>query len=222
MTTYLDFKKAVADILIRCHVSANVLTLLGLGFAFFSAAFIYVGGFVWAGAWLLFSGLLDLLDGAVARQSGKASPFGGILDSALDRYGDGFIFGAAIFYFLQRDQFFLAIAALLSLIGAFSVSYIRARAECEVDSCRVGFWERGERLVYMALGLLLNNISVAVIILCVGVQWSAYQRLRLSYILTLGNIAGSQKIVHAPSRTHILYYFKVAIIIGALLLIRFP
>jgi CDP-diacylglycerol--glycerol-3-phosphate 3-phosphatidyltransferase len=119
-----------------------------------------------AGCLLLFSGLLDLLDGAVARVSGAASnPFGGILDSSLDRYGDAFVFIGLIFYLFERAAVGYAALAMSALAGSFLISYVRARSESAGRPCRVGYWERGERLVYLSLGLVLANLAAVLWVL---------------------------------------------------------
>jgi len=119
-----------------------------------------------AGCVLLFSGLLDLLDGAVARVSGAASnPFGGILDSTLDRYGDAFVFVGLIFYLFERAAVGYAALAMSALAGSFVISYVRARSESAGRPCRVGYWERGERLVFVSLGLILANLPAVLWVL---------------------------------------------------------
>src|SRR3989338_3812358 len=122
------FKNGIASVLVKAGLSANFLTAIGLVCAFVSGIFIYKGMFFWAGVWLLLSGILDLMDGAVARLSKTASPFGGVLDSSLDRYGDGFIF-AGLFLFCERQGSHLyALLAISAWIGSFLISYVRARA----------------------------------------------------------------------------------------------
>ena len=181
-------KNQIASALNRFGVSANFLTVLGLFFALVSAAFIYRRQFFWAGTALLISGALDLLDGAVARAAGNAGNFGGVLDSSLDRYGDGVILGALVVHFAAMGRIVYATLALSALVGSFAISYVRARAECEVESCRIGFWERGERLVYLALGLLLCSPHTAVLVLGTVTHITVFQRIRLSKRLLTGGV----------------------------------
>ena len=193
-------------------VSANFLTFLGLSLAFATAFLIYIGSLWWAGAFLLLSGLADLLDGAVARASRAASRFGGILDSSLDRYGDGAVFAALVFYFLQHQKNLLAIFAMSALIGSFLVSYVRARAEREMENCRVGFWERGERVVYLALGLILNNLTVSVLVLGIGTHCTAIRRL---WVARAGGLTAAQK---NSSRNTALYSIQCFALLSVLFL----
>ena len=194
----------LARFLIRLHFSADFLTLAGLGLALGSGYLIFQGIFFTAGWVLLISGLLDMLDGAVARESGTQNKFGGILDSSLDRYGDGFVFGGALFFYanLVRPQYmWLSLSALL---GSFAISYVRARAECEIKHCRVGFWERGERLVLISLALLLHNLEAALWILGIGTHWTVCQRL----FFARGGVSWN-----APTRNTAFYYAKIVVLI---------
>ena len=173
----MKIKETVAAFLYRQGISANFLTYLGLGFALGSGVLIYNGSFFWAGGALLLSGAFDLLDGAVARLSKKPGAFGGILDSSMDRYGDALVFAGILFFYFGVGDLLVAALAFSALVGSFLISYVRARAECEIENCRVGFWERGERLVYLSLGLLFNNLEVVLWILAVGTHLTALFRL---------------------------------------------
>src|SRR3989338_4415142 len=136
-------KDQIARSLSRLGVSADFLTFFGLALAALSGWLLSRGEFFMGGLSLLGSGLVDMMDGAVARVSGKASAFGGILDSSLDRYGDACVFAGLGFYFWETGRPELAALTLSAWTGAFLISYVRARAECERQSCRVGVWERG-------------------------------------------------------------------------------
>ncbi len=214
-------KRSAARFLSLRGVSADFLTWIGLFFAFLCGVLVFLAEFYWAGAALLLSGLCDLLDGEVARVSGKDSAYGGILDSTLDRYGDGFVLGSLALTASFHGLYVFSIFALSALLGSFSISYVRARAECEMDSCRTGFWERGERLVFLALGLLVRNAALAVVILGIATHWTVFQRLRLAHRTTA---AGTQSLPDAKppmSRTSKAYLIKAATLAAALLIFRF-
>ncbi len=215
-------KNKIAQFLYRAGVSADFVTGLGLLFAFAAAALIYECRFFWAGAALVVSGIFDLLDGEIARVSGKQSKFGGVLDSALDRYGDGVVFGALVIYFAARGQLLYAGLALSALLGSFSISYVRARAECEVDSCRIGFWERGERITYLALGLLFNNVRIALWVLGIFTHVTVFQRIHLAKrLLVEGSSAPpALKTPFSSPRSAVSYWAKAAFWIFFLLFSR--
>jgi archaetidylinositol phosphate synthase len=112
---------------------------------------------------MLASGLLDALDGALARLYGEATSFGGFFDSLLDRYADAIIICGIILGGLTEVSWGLA-----ALIGSLLVSYARARAEAAgVKMESVGFAERAERLVLLALASFLSFVWLDA--LCWGV-----------------------------------------------------
>jgi phosphatidylglycerophosphate synthase len=205
----MNIKNQFAQILSRIGMTADGLTIFGLVFAFYTGIFIYLGVFMWACVCLALSGLCDLLDGAVARVSGKVSVFGGILDSSLDRYGDAFVLGGCVFFFARQSQNLYTILAFSALMGSFAISYIRARAECEIEHCRTGFWERGERLVYLGVGLFLNNLTLVVTVLGVATHWTALQRLLYS------QNKNKFSRLFSSGRRNPRYYFKVAALLLA-------
>jgi phosphatidylglycerophosphate synthase len=178
-----QIKTKVATILADMGVSANFVTYLGLATALVAGAYIFTGQFFIAGHLILLSGVLDILDGAIARLNKDLHYFGGILDSSLDRYGDGFLLGGVILYFALDDNVLYSLLGLSALLAGFNVSYVRARAECEIESCRVGFWERGERVVYLALALILilDNLSGGLWVLATVPHLTAIYRLCYAY-----------------------------------------
>lgn len=201
-------------------MSANAATLLGFLFAFGAGFLIFQGSFFYAALFLLISGFLDLMDGAIARQSGKVSPFGGILDSTLDRYGDFFVLGGIILYSFNERFLILSALALISMIGFFSVSYVRARAECVISSCRVGFWERGERLVYLMVGLVWNNLPMTLLVLAVGTNFTAFYRLYWASRSDKSTKAQVSIFNQNYGRLHPYYWVKVAFLLGLLFFAR--
>ncbi len=207
-------KNKIALFLHRLGISANFLTVSGLLLAACSGWLIFRGEFFFAAIVLLSSGLFDMLDGAVARASGKDTVFGGILDSSLDRYGDSFLFAGLIFYFFQNNRLDLAALSASGWTGSFLISYIRARAECEMDSCRVGFWERGERVGVLIIALAVNHVTVVVWLLGIGTHWTALQRLYAA--------SPNARKLKTPARADAGYFVKVALLVALILFSRLP
>ncbi len=218
-----DIKSNIARALYRIGFSANRLTFAGLLLAACSGYFIANFKLVAAGFVLLFSGLVDMMDGAVARVSNTKSDFGGILDSSLDRYGDGFILAGLTFYFFFLNRVDFALISVSAWLGSFLISYVRARAECEIDSCRVGFWERGERIGVLVLGLVFRNPGMAVLILGLGTHWTVFQRLALAYHVTSRFPEKKQNppffLRHRP-RSDKVYLFKIGVLISLIFFVR--
>ena len=220
-------KNKFASVFFKAGIHADFLTVLGLLSAFFSAVLITKGMFFWAGAALLLSGFLDLMDGAVARLSKTVNPFGGILDSSLDRYGDGFVFAGLFFFCARRGSYWYALLAVSAWLGSFLISYVRARAECVIPKCRVGFWERGERIAYVALGLLFNNIALVLWVLAIATHGTAL--LRLAYSKKEAETPGywerhksavTEFFFQPQGRSYGVYFFKITVLFLAVVLVR--
>ncbi|OGW92296.1 MAG: hypothetical protein A3D28_03510 [Omnitrophica bacterium RIFCSPHIGHO2_02_FULL_63_14] len=211
------FKERLAVSLNKLGLTANGATFIGLVLAYASGLLIYMGAFFLAGAALLLSGAMDLMDGAIARASGTVSKGGGILDSSLDRYGDFFVFGGLLFYFANTARPLYVLLSASALMGAYEISYVRARAECALDGCRVGYWERGERLVYTALALLIGNPAVMLWVLGVGTHVTALSRLRHALRKAAGRDGPSGRVWR---RTGAGYLAATAALVAALFLFR--
>jgi CDP-diacylglycerol--glycerol-3-phosphate 3-phosphatidyltransferase len=147
--------------LARTRVSPNALTTAGVALCAAAAVVVYfeyrseLPAF-WIGAFLFVVGsVLDILDGALARSSGKGTPFGAFLDSTTDRISEGFMLGAIALVF-SRDGDQLAVAFTFAAVaGSFLVSYTRARAEALGLKGDVGIGSRAERVVVIVTGLVL-------------------------------------------------------------------
>jgi len=160
----------------------DALTVLGLVFSVFSGISFFEGGFRLGSSLLLFAGLCDILDGEVARSRGRESRFGAFLDSTLDRLAEAMVLvGISGFYVVSlldrvhdpskvledlsrglepRTYVLLALTAMMALVGSFMVSYTRARAEGLGLECRVGWFERPERLVLIMIAGLFGISAV--------------------------------------------------------------
>ena len=130
-----------------------------------------------AGLGIIAAGCFDVFDGAVARARGENSPFGAVLDSVTDRAADAFIYIGAVLYFYRIGQPLYVFVTMVALAGALMVSYTRARAENTIIDCKVGFAERGERMVLLLLALFFNKLGAGMWMLA-GLAWlTTLQRL---------------------------------------------
>lgn len=177
----LALKARMAAGVMRLGIPPNVLTLSSLVPMVLGAWNLGHGHLGTAGLWILAGGTLDLIDGAVARASGKTSAFGGVLDSVVDRASDTLVYVGAAYYFYERGESVQVVLTTAALGGALAVSYARARAENVISDCRVGFTERGERLVLMILGLFLDRLAQAVLLLAFLSWLTTVQRLLHAY-----------------------------------------
>lgn len=166
----------VARLLSQLGVHPNVLTVAGLLLAAVSGWFLACGRFRWGAVILLVGGLFDMLDGAVARRSGKGSSFGAFLDSTMDRFAEILPYLGLAYALRDRWEFLLP---FLVITGSLMVSYSRARVEGLGGTCTVGLLERPERIVLVFFGLLLGGpiLPLALILLAAGSYFTTFQRI---------------------------------------------
>jgi archaetidylinositol phosphate synthase len=159
-------------------VNPNTLTLLGLFISIVAGFFFTIREVVAAGFFLLLSGLFDSIDGAVARENGRTTRFGGFLDSVCDRFADAAVLIGAMWggltSFPPFPDWFLG---SLAIVGSFMVSYTRARAEAAGATASVGIGERAVRMVILILGAFLNIVNWAVLLVTVLSFITAFQRI---------------------------------------------
>jgi CDP-diacylglycerol--glycerol-3-phosphate 3-phosphatidyltransferase len=182
----------------RSAINPNVLTVIGVSINILSGVLFGLGHFFWAGVVLVVANLFDMLDGQVARLTGRVTRFGGFLDSSLDRLSDMAAFvGLMVFYARYTEDpsslaygqhsslnVFLAGAAM---VGSVLVSYASARAESLIPKCDVGFLRRPERVVLLIIGGLstipestsrfANRMPAVLWILAVGSYWTFAYRM---------------------------------------------
>ena len=160
----------VARLLLRLGVSPDAVTLVGT-VATCSAALWFAprGDLVVAALSVTLFALFDLLDGTMARMSGRVSMFGAFLDSTLDRIADAVVFGAVILYFAgPGDSMFGAATALWCLVTGVSTSYARAKAESLGFTARVGIMERADRLVLLGISAIAAQLTDEPLVLAWG------------------------------------------------------
>ncbi|OQA40539.1 MAG: CDP-diacylglycerol--inositol 3-phosphatidyltransferase [Candidatus Omnitrophica bacterium ADurb.Bin314] len=168
----------LVDQLNTLGITPNQLTLAGCAVNLLAGVIYAKGYLIFGGLVLLIAGLGDMLDGPLARKTGKASPFGAFLDSTVDRYSDFFIFGGLAVYFAREGEVFWFLTSLGILLGAMAVSYTKARAENFIKDCGVGFFGRAERIVLLAFGTLFFPVLKFVLLaLLIGTHVTAIQRI---------------------------------------------
>jgi CDP-diacylglycerol--glycerol-3-phosphate 3-phosphatidyltransferase len=173
----------IVSILSRSGITPNTLTLTNLTLNIVAAYVIATGHFLLGGVLILGSGLFDLLDGALARFTKRTTKFGAVLDSTVDRISEAATLCGLLIWYVAKEGATLEIVLILAvLIGSFLVSYIRARAEGLGWQCQVGLFTRAERVIVLAVGLLINQIFVhsvfvALCVLAVFVFVTVVQRL---------------------------------------------
>jgi CDP-diacylglycerol---glycerol-3-phosphate 3-phosphatidyltransferase len=171
----------VASLLVKTKLTPNMVTITGFLVCMGAAVAIGMGHLILGGALALGSGVFDMLDGALARAQKSSTKFGALLDSTLDRISDAALILGLIVYYAWQGQPWLVFLAAMALIGSFSVSYIRARAEGLGLECKEGLFTRPERLIVLSLGLMVHLEIIALWILAVMGFFTAAQRFFLLY-----------------------------------------
>jgi len=164
----------------RTGLTPNQLTVLGLVLNAVVAVALALGQLQLGGVLLLVAGAFDMLDGAVARATGKVTRFGGVLDSVLDRYSEALVLGGLLIWIVRAD---LGVVPVLlcyaTIVGSLLVSYVRARAEGAGIPLTQGFFARPERIVVLAVGLLLARPVAILWLLAIATNVTVLQRVWL-------------------------------------------
>lgn len=201
------FARGVARTLLRGvlrRLSPNVVTVTGSLLCVVAAVAAFHEQFLTAAVVFLLGSLLDAMDGAVAKVSGKVTAFGAFLDSTLDRVGEGFVLGGLGLMFALRDDLWPLASCFVALACSYLVSYTRAKAEALGVQCKGGLASRTERVVVLTAGLFLASlwmpaIEIAVHVLALTSAVTVAQRV----VHVHGALPGGRKPrrVRRPSRS---------------------
>jgi CDP-diacylglycerol---glycerol-3-phosphate 3-phosphatidyltransferase len=157
---YNSVLNPVAKLFARINLHPNAITVLGAALSIAAGYFCATGRWYTA-ALLVFAGsCMDGLDGLVARQTGKSTAFGAVLDSCCDRVTEAAWFFGIIYFYLHRPAHGYAgiYLAFIAMAGSFMVSYIRARCEGANIACKQGILQRPERIVVLVACLLAGPV----------------------------------------------------------------
>ena len=144
--------RGIIAALIFLRIRPNHLTFLGFLMSIVVAFVFATGQFKLAGVLLIVAGLFDMVDGMVARQLDEETPFGAFFDSIMDRYSDLIMYLGLVIYYGSVDRINYVVLVGIVMMGSVLTSYARARAECLIPKCKVGFLERPERIVLLIIG----------------------------------------------------------------------
>ena len=178
--------------LARTRVSPNALTTAGVLLCMAAAVLIPFedrNKFLcyWLAAALFIVGsILDILDGALARQSDKATPLGEFLDSLSDRISEGFVLAAIALVFARAGDDIAVVFCVAAVAGSFLVSYARAKAELIGLKGDVGIGSRAERVIVISAGLILAPLGVPL-------QWFIYLLAATAWLTVLQRILSVRK-----------------------------
>ncbi len=175
--------------LIKSRLKPNTLTWLALAISIIAAGTIATNHLLIGGFLVLLSGLFDILDGALARLTNQATRFGALLDSTFDRISDAVLLLGLLVLYLMSGSTIEMVLIFLALVGSFLTSYVRARAEGLGINCPVGLFTRAERVIILALGLLLNPLY----------EFSIF--IALLIVVVLGFVTVGQRLIYVWQQT---------------------
>ena len=159
-TTFAGLTTPVARAFLRAGLTADMVTIIGTAGAVLAALTLFPAGHLFAGtliAWFFVH--FDMVDGAMARQTGGGSAFGAVLDATCDRISDGAVFcGLAWWAAFGLHCPPLVVATLICLVTSQVISYIKARAEASGLRGDGGYIERPERLIIVLVGAGLSDL----------------------------------------------------------------
>jgi len=175
--TFRQLIRPLARVLSSIRVRPDTLTIAGWVLSVCAATLFALGYTKTAGAVMLFAGLFDALDGAVARESNLMSSFGAFLDSTLDRLSESAIFVGIVFFYASSSMPYEALLAGVAMSFSLMTSYTRARAEGLGFECEVGLLERAGRVAILSLFSLTGFLIAGVGLVAVGALVTTAQRI---------------------------------------------
>ena len=188
VSRYLNrpLSRPIARLLQHTPVTPNAVTLASLLIAFGAGWLLVLGHNVWAAIAAHVSSVVDGVDGDLARLTGKGSRFGAVFDAVLDRYADGAIIGGAAWWAYKHESYpATALVGLVALVGAFAVSYSRARIEASAGFAPAGFLlglgTRDVRLLILTVGLLIGQAWWSLVVVAVAAHATVLWRLAALY-----------------------------------------
>jgi CDP-diacylglycerol--glycerol-3-phosphate 3-phosphatidyltransferase len=198
----------------RLGLTPNMLTLIGFGFAIVAAGAAATQNWLWAGILVVFGGVFDLFDGALARATGKAGPLGAFMDSVFDRWGEVIIYVGIVWGALEMGLSRPVILAAAAMASAVMVSYARAKSESEgftpgKGMANVGLAPREVRIVILTIGLILAGLLPGLPEDTSGAAGAAYPYplsalaldVSLGLITLLAAITVVQRVVHVINQS---------------------
>ncbi len=184
------FLDVIARGLNKLGLTPNALTLIGFAGMCLIGGVLATGNFAFGGLLIIASGILDALDGTLARLTDRVTKFGAFLDSTTDRFAEGALYFGILFWYTQQNLTTIIYLIYFTLLGSLMVSYARARAEGIGVECKEGWFTRFERIALLIIGLLLTAffgdppLFVVLTILAVFTNITAIQRMWLVYQAT--------------------------------------
>ena len=170
------FINPILFILLKLRLTPNVITILGFIICCISAYYISSGNFLIGGLLVLFSGFMDIFDGALARKMNLITDKGAFLDSTFDRLSEAIVLIGLIYFFSNINETNYVLLTSLSLVFSLLISYLRARIEGLGYNSKSGFFTRPERVLVVSLGLIFFSPELTVSLLAIATALGLFHR----------------------------------------------
>jgi len=175
--------RAIIRASVALGISPNTLTLIGVLINCIAGIALAHDRFVLAGFIMICANIFDFIDGKVAFITGRQSEFGAFWDSTLDRFSDLALFTGLIWLYAKLGREDYVLITTLTLIFATMTSYARARAECLIEKCKVGFMERPERIVLFMIGAFTDRMAGVLWVILVLSIVTVANRIHYTYLV---------------------------------------
>ena len=159
----------IARVLVKLGFSPSGLTVIGVLIACVAAALIAQGMLAVGGVVMLFAGIFDMFDGAVARMTDRATKFGAFFDSVMDRVSEAIVLLGLLWFYLDDGEQLGAVLVYVAIVGSTMVSYARARAEGLGIECKGGLMQRPERVASLGVGIIVGQWWEPAVLIVLGV-----------------------------------------------------
>jgi len=167
----------IARALAWLGIPPNVVTVTGFVLNIGVGVILALGHIRWGGVCIILAAIFDALDGTLARIVGRTSRFGAFLDSTMDRFSEAVIFLGLLTWYTRLGARREILLIYATIVGSLMVSYTRARAEGLGLDCKVGILTRMERTIVLTVGLLLNQVLIALWVMAILANFTALQRM---------------------------------------------
>ena len=159
----------IARVFVKLGFSPSGLTVIGVLVACVAAALIARGMLAAGGVVVLVAGVFDMFDGAVARMTNRATKFGALFDSVMDRVSEAVVLLGLLWFYLEDGEQLGAVLVYVSIVGSTMVSYVRARAEGLGIKCKGGLMQRPERVASLGIGIIVGQWWEPAVLVVLGV-----------------------------------------------------
>mgnify|MGYP003346039524 CR=1 FL=1 len=174
--------RAIIATCVALRIHPNILTLVGVIINVGAGWALASRRFVLSGVVMIVANIFDFIDGKVAAESGKISAFGGFWDSVIDRFSDLALSVGLICLYASLGRTDYVLITSIAMVFATMTSYARARAECLLPKCKVGFMERPERIVLFMLGAFTNRMAAVMWVIGVLSIVTVINRIYYTYL----------------------------------------